>query len=56
MTSYYTAKYTPIVAGFMGQIVEWPEVVTEGVTLEDCRESLTDAVKEMSLAGLDKRF
>ena len=26
----YTAKYTKITAGYMGQLVEWPEVVTEG--------------------------
>ena len=50
MTSYFTAKYTPIESGFMGQIVEWPEVVTEGGTLEECRESLIDALHEMSLA------
>ena len=31
----------------MGQIVEWPEVVTEGRDIEDCRNSLQDALKEM---------
>lgn len=50
MTSYFTAKYTPVEAGFMGQIVEWPEVVTEGATLDECRASLADAVHEMALA------
>ena len=34
----------------MGQLVEWPEVVTEGETLEDCRESLQDALHEMIAA------
>jgi len=34
----------------MGQLVEWPEVVTEGKTLEECRELLQDALKEMVLA------
>ena len=34
----------------MGQLVEWPEVVTEGRTLEECREMLKDALKEMILA------
>jgi predicted RNase H-like HicB family nuclease len=29
----------------MGQLVEWPEVVTEGQTLEECRELLKDAAK-----------
>ena len=36
MTSY-TAKYTKIDSGYMGQLVEWPEVVTEGRDLEECR-------------------
>ena len=47
MTSSYTAKYTKISSGYMGQLVEWPEVVTEGRTLEECRESLHDALSEM---------
>jgi predicted RNase H-like HicB family nuclease len=46
----YTAKYTKISSGYMGQFVEWPEVVTEGRDLEDCREMLRDALKEMVLA------
>jgi predicted RNase H-like HicB family nuclease len=37
----------------MGQIVEWPEVITEGKTLEDCREMLEDALKEMMMAYLE---
>jgi predicted RNase H-like HicB family nuclease len=43
----YTAKYTRIRTGYMGQLVEWPEVVTEGRTLDDCREMLRDALGEM---------
>jgi predicted RNase H-like HicB family nuclease len=31
----------------MGQLVEWPEVVTEGKDLDDCRAMLADALKEM---------
>jgi len=31
----------------MGQLVEWPEVVTEGKTLEECRLMLRDALREM---------
>jgi predicted RNase H-like HicB family nuclease len=31
----------------MGQILDWPEVVTEGKTLEECREMLQDALNEM---------
>lgn len=46
----YTAKYTKISSGYMGQLVEWPEVVTEGRDLEDCRNMLRDALNEMVLA------
>lgn len=34
----------------MGQLVEWPEVVTEGKDLEECRAMLRDALNEMVLA------
>lgn len=46
----YTAKYTQISSGYMGQLVEWPEVITEGNTIEECREMLRDALREMILA------
>jgi predicted RNase H-like HicB family nuclease len=46
----YTAKYTKIESGYMGQLVEWPEIVTEGKDLEECRKMLRDALKEMVLA------
>ena len=46
----FTAKYTKIGAGYMGQLVEWPEVITEGKDLEDCRAMLRDALNEMILA------
>ena len=46
----YTAKYTPIKTGYLGQLVDWPEVVTEGHTLEECRDALRDALREMILA------
>ncbi|MBW2342216.1 MAG: type II toxin-antitoxin system HicB family antitoxin [Deltaproteobacteria bacterium] len=46
----YTAKYTKITSGYMGQLVEWPEVATEGKDLEDCRSMLRDALHEMILA------
>jgi predicted RNase H-like HicB family nuclease len=49
MTSY-TAKYTKIDSGYMGQLVEWPEVVTEGKDLEECRAMLRDALNEMVIA------
>lgn len=47
MINTYTAKYTKISSGYMGQLVEWPEVITEGKTLEECREMLHDALNEM---------
>jgi predicted RNase H-like HicB family nuclease len=50
MLNTYTAKYTRISAGYMGQLVEWPEVITEGKTLDKCRELLHDALQEMILA------
>jgi predicted RNase H-like HicB family nuclease len=50
MLGSYTAKYTKISSGYMGQLVEWPEVITEGRTLEECREMLKDALREMILA------
>jgi predicted RNase H-like HicB family nuclease len=50
MLSSYTAKYTKISSGYMGQLLEWPEVITEGRTLEECREMLKDALHEMILA------
>jgi len=46
----YTAKYTKVSSGYMGQLVEWPEVVTEGKTIEECRELLRDALREMMAA------
>ena len=49
----YTAKYIKIDSGYMGQIVEWPEIVTEGRDLEDCRDMLRDALNEMILAYKD---
>ena len=49
----FTAKYTKIPSGYLGQLVEWPEVVTEGRDIEDCRNMLRDALKEMMLAYLE---
>jgi predicted RNase H-like HicB family nuclease len=46
----YTAKYRKINSGYMGQLVEWEEVITEGKTIEECRELLQDALHEMILA------
>ncbi|HLD46874.1 MAG TPA: type II toxin-antitoxin system HicB family antitoxin [Desulfobaccales bacterium] len=46
----FTARYTKISSGYLGQLIEWPEVVTEGKDLEDCRAQLRDALNEMILA------
>ena len=46
----FTARYTKISSGYLGQLIEWPEVVTEGKDLEDCRAQLRDALQEMVLA------
>lgn len=50
MIQSYTAKYTKIDTGYMGQLVEWTEVVTEGKDIEECRQMLRDATQEMVLA------
>ncbi|MCI0419710.1 MAG: type II toxin-antitoxin system HicB family antitoxin [Acidobacteria bacterium] len=55
MIHTYTAKYTKIRSGYMGQLVEWPEVITEGKSLEKCRELLEDAVREMVAAYREQR-
>ena len=50
MLQTYTARYTRLAKGYMGQVIEWPEVVTEARDLEACRESLRDALREMVAA------
>ena len=50
MITNYTARYVKIDSGYMGQIIELPEVITEGKNIEDCREMLKDALKEVLLA------
>jgi predicted RNase H-like HicB family nuclease len=50
MLQNYMVKYTEIPSGYMGQLVEWPEVVTEGETVAECRKYLADALREMIAA------
>jgi len=50
MVRSYTARYTEIDSGYLGQLVEWPEVATEGPGVEECRSMLQDALQEMILA------
>ncbi|WP_295404352.1 type II toxin-antitoxin system HicB family antitoxin [uncultured Thiocystis sp.] len=53
MLQTYTAKYTRLGEGYMGQMIEWPEVVSEGDDLEECRAMLRDALREMVLTYRD---
>jgi len=46
----HTAKYTKLQNGYMGQLIDWPEVITEGGSLENCRLMLQDALFEMARA------
>lgn len=55
MTQVYTIKYTRTDSGFMGQLVEWPEVISEGATLDECRTMVEDALHEMILAYKDQQ-
>lgn len=50
MLNTFTAKFTRVDSGYMGQFVEWPEVITEGRDIDECREMLRDALNEMILA------
>lgn len=50
MVRSYTAKYTKISSGYVGQLVEWPEVITEGKTIEECRKMLRGALQGMMQA------
>ncbi len=50
MLQSYTARYAKIDSGYIGQLLEWPEVVTEGGTIEECRAMLRDALHEIVLA------
>ncbi|MBQ7220084.1 MAG: type II toxin-antitoxin system HicB family antitoxin [Synergistaceae bacterium] len=51
----FTACYTKLEDGFgyMGQLLEWPGVITDGKDLEECEEMLKDAAREMALAYLE---
>jgi predicted RNase H-like HicB family nuclease len=54
MVKSYTAKYTKIDSGYVGQLIEWPEVITEGHGIEECRLLLRDALREMVRAYQDQ--
>ncbi|GHS97998.1 hypothetical protein AGMMS50276_19020 [Synergistales bacterium] len=48
MTTSYTVCYTRTESGYMGQLLEWPEVISEGSTIEECRLMIEDAAFEMT--------
>jgi predicted RNase H-like HicB family nuclease len=50
MLTNYTAKYIKTSSGYMGQIVEWTDVITEGKTIGECIEMLKDALNEIVMA------
>ncbi|MEB3308925.1 MAG: type II toxin-antitoxin system HicB family antitoxin [Snowella sp.] len=50
MITTFTVAYTETESGYMGQIMEWPEVISEGETLELCYQSVQDALQEMIAA------
>ncbi len=50
MLRNFTAKYTKISSGYMGQILELPEVITEGKSIEECQVFLKGALLEITLA------
>jgi len=47
MLGSYTAKYTKIDSGYMGQLVEWPEVITEGQSLDPRSVELLNLVNNV---------
>ena len=46
----FVATYQKVSRGYMGRVIGFPGVITEGKTLEECRASLSDALREMILA------
>jgi len=46
--SSYTICYTKTESGYTGQLLEWPEVISEGATIEECRSMVEDAAREMA--------
>ena len=44
----FTACYRKSEHGYMGKLLEWPGVLTEGENLEECRDLLREVTSEMS--------
>ena len=49
----FTACYQKLEHGYMGKLLEWPGVITEGENLDDCRECLIDATAGMAIVYRD---
>ncbi|MBQ9388593.1 MAG: hypothetical protein IJU07_00270 [Synergistaceae bacterium] len=49
----FTACYRKLEHGYMGKLLEWPGVITEGEDLDDCRECLIDAATGMAIVYRD---
>lgn len=50
MRTTYTASITETPEGFLGQLIEWPDVLSAGKDLEECEANLEDALEQMILA------
>lgn len=51
----FTACYTKLEDDYiMGQLLEWPNVLTSGKDMKNCQEMLKDAAREMMLAYKDE--
>jgi predicted RNase H-like HicB family nuclease len=51
----FTAVFTPDENGWtMAQLAEWPAVVTCGASVEEAREMLLDAAREMIASYLEE--
>ena len=44
------AAYQRVSRGYMGRVLGFPGVISEGKTLDECRASLADALHEMACA------
>ncbi|MBQ7561417.1 MAG: type II toxin-antitoxin system HicB family antitoxin [Synergistaceae bacterium] len=50
----FTACYTKLDDCYMGQLLEWTNIITDGKTIDECREMLIDAAREVALSYADE--
>ena len=50
----FTACYTKLENCYMGQLLDWPNIITDGKTLKECKEMLIDAAREVALSYADE--